>query len=243
MMGMMGLGGMGGMGGMPGMGGMGGMPGGMMGMMGMDDSSPVVLVSNLNAEVITANDIQTLFGVYGDVHRVKILFNKKDTALVQFATGQQAKQAIEHLNKVDMFGKEIVLRPSKYRDVEMPRGVHADAPATPLSVDYTDMPVHRFKIAGSKNERHIVAPSSVLHVSSVADGATEQQLTELFAQYGAVTGVQFFKQDRHMALVGFRAAADAVVALIRLHNFNFQGKHIRVAFSGKPLAATAPKAE
>jgi len=29
-------------------------------------------------------------GVYGDVHRVKILFNKKDSALIQFATPQQA---------------------------------------------------------------------------------------------------------------------------------------------------------
>ncbi len=31
-----------------------------------------------------------LLGVYGDVHRVKILFNKKDSALIQFATPQQA---------------------------------------------------------------------------------------------------------------------------------------------------------
>jgi hypothetical protein len=32
----------------------------------------------------------TLFGVYGDVIRVKILFQKRDTALVQYATDQQA---------------------------------------------------------------------------------------------------------------------------------------------------------
>jgi len=30
-------------------------------------------------------------GVYGDVVRVKILFNKKDTALIQFNDGQQAQ--------------------------------------------------------------------------------------------------------------------------------------------------------
>jgi len=34
--------------------------------------------------------INILLGVYGDVHRVKILFNKKDSALIQFATPQQA---------------------------------------------------------------------------------------------------------------------------------------------------------
>ena len=31
-------------------------------------------------------------GVYGDVHRVKIMFNKKDNALVQFADAMQAQQ-------------------------------------------------------------------------------------------------------------------------------------------------------
>ena len=33
-------------------------------------------------------------GHYGDVLRVKILFNKKDTALIQFADAQQASTGI-----------------------------------------------------------------------------------------------------------------------------------------------------
>lgn len=35
--------------------------------------------------------VLTLTGVYGDVHRVKILFNKKDNALVQMAEPHQAQ--------------------------------------------------------------------------------------------------------------------------------------------------------
>jgi hypothetical protein len=34
--------------------------------------------------------VNLFLGVYGDVHRVKILFNKKDSALIQFAAPQQA---------------------------------------------------------------------------------------------------------------------------------------------------------
>ena len=50
---------------------------------------------------LTEISIQILFvylflGVYGDVHRVKILFNKKDSALIQFAVPQQA--AVGKLN-------------------------------------------------------------------------------------------------------------------------------------------------
>jgi len=37
-------------------------------------------------------------GVYGDVHRVKILFNKKDTALIQMAEPHQAQLGNLHLN-------------------------------------------------------------------------------------------------------------------------------------------------
>ena len=46
-----------------------------------------------------------LFGVYGDVQRVKILFNKKDTALIQMAEPQQAMLAISHLDKCKLWGK------------------------------------------------------------------------------------------------------------------------------------------
>lgn len=46
----------------------------------------------------------------------------------------------------------------------------------------------------------------------------------------------FFQNDRRMAMLAFATAADAVVALIRLHNFDFGGKRIRVSFSSKTLA-------
>merc|ERR1712212_1424802 len=45
----------------------------------------VLLVSNLDEESVNVDYLFTLFGVYGDVIRVKILFNKKDTALIQMS--------------------------------------------------------------------------------------------------------------------------------------------------------------
>jgi len=81
-------------------------------------------------------------GVYGDVHRVKILFNKKDSALIQFATPQQAAVgkkkrkrnqpnilnilvffflAHQNLDHVTMFGKPIRVSFSKHQFVQMPK--------------------------------------------------------------------------------------------------------------------------
>ncbi|NXN83006.1 PTBP3 protein, partial [Bombycilla garrulus] len=54
----------------------------------------VLLVSNLNPEAITPYGLFILFGVYGDVHRVKIMFKKRGIALVQMADAKQAQLGI-----------------------------------------------------------------------------------------------------------------------------------------------------
>ena len=46
-------------------------------------------------------------GVYGDVHRVKILFNKKDTALIQMAEPHQAQLGNSRL--LNFVGKQLIL--------------------------------------------------------------------------------------------------------------------------------------
>ncbi|ESN89896.1 hypothetical protein HELRODRAFT_183013 [Helobdella robusta] len=59
--------------------------------------------------------------VYGDVLRVKIMFNKKDNALVQFVDGAQAQIALTHLDKVTLWGKVIKVALSKHSVVQMPK--------------------------------------------------------------------------------------------------------------------------
>jgi hypothetical protein len=44
-----------------------------------------LFITNINMYIGVA------IGVYGDVHRVKILFNKKDNALIQMADPHQAQ--------------------------------------------------------------------------------------------------------------------------------------------------------
>ena len=48
-------------------------------------------VHSSHAQKISADALFTLFGVYGDVQRVKILYNKRHTALVQMTNHQQAQ--------------------------------------------------------------------------------------------------------------------------------------------------------
>jgi len=79
----------------------------------------VLLVSNMSEDQTEPDHLFILFGVYGDVQRVKILFNKKDTALIQMAEPQQALLAINHLDKTKLWGKVIRVMHSKHTTVQV----------------------------------------------------------------------------------------------------------------------------
>ncbi|KAH7720861.1 polypyrimidine tract-binding protein 1 [Aphelenchoides avenae] len=202
--------------------------------LGLLNLSPVVLVSNLNEAKVTPDALFTLFGVYGDVQRVKILFNKKDNALVQYSEAQQAQLAIQHLDKVRWHDKVIRVTTSKHTNVQMPKEGQPDAG---LTRDYTNSSLHRFKKPGSKNYMNIYPPSSTLHLSNIPPSTTEEFLMSSFEEKGfSVKEFKFFQRDHKMALMQLEDVETAINALIEMHNFKLaDNAHLRVSFSKKGL--------
>ena len=49
------------------------------------------MIYSLQSDIELNYTCVVFLGVYGDVHRVKILFNKKDTALIQFNDTAQSQ--------------------------------------------------------------------------------------------------------------------------------------------------------
>jgi polypyrimidine tract-binding protein 1 len=84
-----------------------------------------VLVSNLPDVKVSCDMLFTLFGAYGDVQRVKILYNKRDTALIQFISPQSAYLAALHLNHLQLYGRTISVTPSKHIEVSLPKSVQS----------------------------------------------------------------------------------------------------------------------
>ncbi|KAH9499924.1 Polypyrimidine tract-binding protein 3 [Bulinus truncatus] len=190
------------------------------------NGSPCVLVSNLDEEKVTPDALFILFGVYGNVHRVKILFNKKDNALVQMADPSQAQQAITYLDKARLWGKQLRVAPSKHQLIQMPKDGQSDAG---LTKDFVNSPHHRFKRLGSKN--YIFPPTSVLHLYNVAT-LEEDDIRNLFSEFGTVKAFKFFNNDRKMALIEMSTVEEATLALIGLHNNQVgDNLHLRVSFS------------
>ncbi|XP_014701173.1 polypyrimidine tract-binding protein 1 isoform X4 [Equus asinus] len=190
----------------------------------------VLLVSNLNPERVTPQSLFILFGVYGDVQRVKILFNKKENALVQMADGSQAQLAMSHLNGHKLHGKPVRITLSKHQNVQLPREGQEDQG---LTKDYGSSPLHRFKKPGSKNFQNIFPPSATLHLSNIPPSISEDDLKILFSSNGGIVkGFKFFQKDRKMALIQMGSVEEAIQALIDLHNHDLgENHHLRVSFS------------
>uniref|UniRef100_A0A3Q2EH95 Polypyrimidine tract binding protein 1 n=1 Tax=Cyprinodon variegatus TaxID=28743 RepID=A0A3Q2EH95_CYPVA len=143
-------------------------------------------------------------GVYGDVMRVKILFNKKENALVQMSDSTQAQLAMSHLNGQRLHGSPLRITLSKHTSVQLPREGHEDQG---LTKDYSNSPLHRFKKPGSKNYSNIFPPSATLHLSNIP-------------------------YDHKMALIQMGSVEEAIDCLIAFHNHDLgENHHLRVSFS------------
>ncbi|KAJ8408399.1 hypothetical protein AAFF_G00258130 [Aldrovandia affinis] len=203
---------------------------GRLGFSGLTGGHCVMLVSNLNPERVTPQCLFILFGVYGDVMRVKILFNKKENALVQMADGTQAQLAMSHLNGQKLHGKAIRVTLSKHTNVQLPREGQEDQG---LTKDFSNSPLHRFKKPGSKNYQNIFPPSATLHLSNIPPSVVEDDLKMLFASSGAlVKAFKFFQKDRKMALIQMGSVEEAIQSLIEFHNHDLgENHHLRVSFS------------
>ncbi|CAO1428410.1 unnamed protein product [Diamesa serratosioi] len=192
--------------------------------------SNVLLISNLNEEMVTPDALFTLFGVYGDVQRVKILYNKKDSALIQMAEPHQAYLAMTHLDKLRIWSKQIRVMASKHQAVQLPKEGQPDAG---LTRDYSQNPLHRFKKPGSKNYQNIYPPSATLHLSNIPATVTEDEIKDAFTTNSfEVKAFKFFPKDHKMALLQLSSIEEAVQALIKMHNHQLsESNHLRVSFS------------
>lgn len=168
--------------------------------------------------------------MYGDVQWVKILFNRKETAPLQMADGNQARLAMSYLNTHKLHGKQVCLTLPKHQDVQLPREGQENQS---LTKDYGNSPLCHFKKLGSKNFQNIFLHSVTLHLSNIPPSISEDDLKMLFSSNGSITKVfNFFQKDRKMALIQMGSVEEAIQALIELHNHDLgENHHLRVSFS------------
>lgn len=161
----------------------------------------VVLVNKLHEEKVTTDILFTLFGVYGDVLRVKIMYNKRSTALVQYASSQSAQLAVQHLTGAPLFGNELVVQSSKHAEVKALKG---ELEGSELTKDYSNSDGHRFKKMPFINKNNLHSPSKVLFLANIHESCTEQQLRDLFQVFVLLTDLQCISTVNSNFYLGIR---------------------------------------
>ena len=100
-----------------------------------------LVVFNLDAD--TKNeDLQAIFGQYGQIKEIRETPNKNRHKFIEFYDVRHAEEAMKHLNKTDFQGKKIKIEPSR------PGGVQRARPASGISVAPIHLPAHLSGVVG-----------------------------------------------------------------------------------------------
>jgi len=197
-----------------------------------EKSNKILMVKNLPKDV-SARMLFRLFGAYGNVLKVKIFFKNPENALVEFQDEFQANLAKANLNNCPLLGNNIFVTNSKEGIVVDVSGLKKETENHYMG-DYMNSTEHRYKFVGSKNYANIVAPSKVLHLSNLCPDKDESFYFDLFRKFGYVKKFIFLKGEEKMALMEMSTLGEAVNILINFHNYNINGKFLKVSFSKYP---------
>ncbi|KAL0927091.1 hypothetical protein M5K25_001248 [Dendrobium thyrsiflorum] len=196
----------------------GGLPAGISG----TNDRCTVIVSNLNTDKIDEDKLFNLFSMYGNIVRIKFLHNKPDHALIEMEDGFQAELAVHFLKGAFLFGKKLEVNFSK----------HSNITPAPDAHEYGGSNLNRFNRNAAKNYRHCCAPTRMLHISTLPQEITEDDLVSHLGEHGTIINTKIFEVNgKKQALVMFENEEQATGALVCEHASEIDGYTIRISFS------------
>ncbi|GMH31639.1 hypothetical protein Nepgr_033483 [Nepenthes gracilis] len=191
------------------------------GISGMNDRC-TVLVSSLNPDRIDEDKLFNLFSLYGNIVRIKLLRSKPDHALVQLGDGFQAELAVHFLKGAMLFGKCLDVNFSKYPNITSGADTH----------EYSNSNLNRFNRNAAKNYRYCCSPTKLIHLSTLPQDITEEEIVSHLEEHGAIVSTKVFETNgRKQALVMFETEEQATEALVCKHATSVNGSVIRISFS------------
>ena len=197
--------------------------------------SPVLLVSNLDPSRITLEHLMTLFSLYGNPLRIKLLYRSKGASFIQMQTAEQAVQALQYLNGLPLHDRSLSISHSKNHEISPPVSTPAAAGTEPTEL-YRDYPyphlVHRYKHTYDVSKLH--PPSPTLYIVGLPLQAAMVEVVEAFSAWergGEKVKVELYEVGgRKQGRVNMSGVKEAVAAMIALDDRIVGGRNIRVAF-------------
>ncbi|XP_014624503.1 polypyrimidine tract-binding protein homolog 3-like isoform X1 [Glycine soja] len=181
-----------------------------------------VLVANLNPDRIDEDKLFNLFSIYGNIVRIKLLRNKPDHALIQMGDGFQAELAVHFLKGAMLFGKRLEVNYSKHANITQGADTH----------EYVNSNLNRFNRNAAKNYRYCCSPTKMVHLSTLPQDITEEEVVSLLEEHGTIVNSKVFEMNgKKQALVQFETEEQATEALVCKHASPLSGSVVRISFS------------
>ncbi|XP_019243145.1 PREDICTED: polypyrimidine tract-binding protein homolog 3-like isoform X3 [Nicotiana attenuata] len=171
---------------------------------------------------IDEDKLFNLFSLYGNIIRIKILRNKPDHALVQMGDGFQAELAVHFLKGAILFDKRLEVNFSKHPNITTGPDTH----------DYSNSNLNRFNRNAAKNYRYCCSPTKMIHLSSLPQDVTEEEIVAHLEEHGPIINSKLFEMNgKQQALVLFEKEEQATEALVCKNATSLGGSTIRISFS------------
>lgn len=189
--------------------------------------SPVVLVSNLSAELESARELLNLFGCFGRLRRVLVMRNLRK-ALLEFEEQAQACRAVAEFSLAKFSKLKLKANFSRYREVDLTRGqvsansiAFNEAMEPPALQHRADEPVQRLS---NSVEINFGNPSGNLKPLDVYVAVSE------LAEAKNIKILRESPQD-NLILFEFSSLDQAVIVLAKLHCSSIKNTHLHINFS------------
>ncbi|BAU01993.1 polypyrimidine tract-binding protein homolog 3-like isoform X2 [Vigna umbellata] len=181
-----------------------------------------ILVANLSPDRIDEDKLFNLFSIYGNIVRIKLLRNKPDHALIQMGDGFQAELAVHFLKGAMLFGKRLEVNYSKFANISQGADTH----------EYVNSNLNRFNRNAAKNYRYCCSPTKMIHLSTLPQDITEDEIVSLLEEHGNIVNCKVFEMNgKKQSLVQFETEEQATEALVCKHASPLSGSVVRISFS------------
>lgn len=121
-----------------------------------------------------------------------------------------------------MFGKPLEVNFSKHATITQGADTH----------EYSNSNLNRFNRNAAKNYRYCCSPTRMIHLSTLPQDVTEEEIASLVEEHGTIVNCKVFEMNqKKQALVQFETEEQATEALVCKHATSLSGSVIRISFS------------
>jgi polypyrimidine tract-binding protein 2 len=121
-----------------------------------------------------------------------------------------------------LFGKRLEVNFSKHPNITQGADTH----------EYMNSNLNRFNRNAAKNYRYCCSPTKMIHLSTLPQDITEEEIGNLVEEHGTIVNTKLFEMNgKKQALVLFETEEEATEALVCKHATSLAGSIVRISFS------------